>query len=189
VLTAAHCFLSGNSTASQTGNSGKDLVYNPDQLRGYMISADNVVTLAERDRERGLASAIVYSRYSGTGPRNGVYFNDDLALVQLATPLPAETIEPARIATADAVEEVSTIAGYGASNADDGTVGIFNVTWPPLLNKDLTQFRFVPGADSDYKSAFCQGDSGGPVLSRRNRGCKRTDSIPEFRPRYLQGVI
>jgi hypothetical protein len=27
------------------------------------------------------------------------------------------------------------------------------------------------------------------VFAGRNRGCRRTDKVPEYRPRYLQGVI
>jgi hypothetical protein len=27
------------------------------------------------------------------------------------------------------------------------------------------------------------------VLVGRNRGCRRTDKVPEYRPRYIQGII
>ena len=27
------------------------------------------------------------------------------------------------------------------------------------------------------------------MLARRNRGCRSTDKVPEYRPRYIQGVI
>jgi hypothetical protein len=34
------------------------------------------------------------------------------------------------------------------------TLGQFNLTWPPLLQKASTQFSFVPGQNSSHRSAF-----------------------------------
>ena len=189
VLTAAHCLIGTNSAASQGAKPDKDLIIDGDELQGLMVSADNIMTLAGGERDRKVARAIVYGRYGGLGPINGVHFSDDLALLELDSPYPAEAIEPARIASPGGFLPEATIAGYGFSNADNGTIGRFNLTWPPLLQKTGTQFQFVPGQDSAHKSAFCQGDSGGPVLVGRNRGCRRTDKIPEYRPRYVQGII
>jgi hypothetical protein len=189
VLTAAHCLIGSDSAARRGAEPGKDLIFGADELSAMMVSADNVMTLTGDPLGRKLTRAIVYGRYGGIGPVNGVHFSEDLALLQLETPYPAEAIEPARLASPDGFLPAATIAGYGYSNADEGTIGRFNLTWPPLLQKTGTQFRFVPGQDSPHKSAFCQGDSGGPVLAGRNRGCRRTDRIPEYRPRYVQGVI
>lgn len=84
----------------------------------------------------------------------------------------------------------ATIAGYGYSNAEAGTVGKFNVSWPePPLSHGVSQFKFFPGKGVRGKSTFCQGDSGGPLLVGWNRGCHRTDKVRGLRPRYLQGVI
>jgi hypothetical protein len=181
--------MGNDATARHVAKPGADLIYEADQLDSYRISAENAMTLTSAERERKLGGAIVYGRYAGSGPKEGVYFADDLALIQLSSSLPAEAVEPARIATDGQFEAASTIAGYGYSNADGGTVGRFNLTWPRLLKRDGAQFTFVPGQTIAEQSAFCQGDSGGPVLAGRNRGCKRTDSVHEFRPRYLQAVI
>jgi len=189
VLTAAHCVIGNDSAASRGATASSDLIYSANELMGILVSADNVMTLAETERPRQLSRAIVYGRYGGFGPTNGTYFSDDLALLQLAAPYPAEAIEPARLASPGGFLPAATIAGYGFSNADAGTLGQFNLTWPVLLQKAGTQFSFVPGQQNPHKSAFCQGDSGGPVLAGRNRGCRRTDKIPEYRPRYIQGII
>jgi V8-like Glu-specific endopeptidase len=189
VLTAAHCLIGDHSAASRGAVSGQDLIYEAGALDGFLVTADNVVTLTAQERERKLARAIVHGRYGGSAQVDGVHFRDDLALLQLESPYPAETIEPARLASPGGFLSAATIAGYGFSNADGGTVGEFNLTWPPLLTREGGQFRFVPGQESQHKSAFCQGDSGGPVLAGRNRGCRRTDRVVEVRPRYVQGVI
>ncbi len=189
VLTAAHCVIGDNSAASQGATAGKDLEKSAVDVRGLVVTADNVMTLSGKDRVRRLARAIIYGRYGGRGPTNAVYYSDDLALLQLASPYLASAIEPAHLASPAEFLPAATIAGYGMSNANEGTLGRFNVTWPPLLQTNGTQFTFVPGQDSPFHSAFCQGDSGGPVFAGRDRGCRRTDKVPESRPRYLQGVI
>lgn len=189
VLTAAHCIIGEYSASSQGATAGNDLIYEAGSLSTVTISADNIMTLETGERDRKLERAIVHGRYSGRGPDSGPNFTDDLALLQLDAPYPAETVEPARLASPGGFLPEATVAGYGYSNADDGTIGQFNLTWPALLVKSGLEFRFVPGQQSPHKSAFCQGDSGGPVLVGRNRGCRRTDAVPEYRPRYVQGVI
>lgn len=189
VLTAAHCVIGDFSAASQGAAPGKDLEKDASQLTDLLVTADNVMTLNDQERERPLARAIVYGRYGGMGPTNGVYYSDDLALLQLASPYPGDAVETARVASPGGFLSMATIAGYGFSNADGGSLGRFNLTWPPLLQKSGTQFTFVPGQNSTHHSAFCQGDSGGPVLAGRDRGCRRADKVPEYRPRYVQGVI
>jgi hypothetical protein len=189
VLTAAHCLIGDVPAASRGASPDNDLVQNADDLTGFLITADNVMTLSEDERTRQLTRAYVYGRYGGSGPTNDVYYSDDLSLIQLASPYPAEAVEPARLASPGGFLPAATIAGYGISNADQGTLGRFNLTWPPILQKAGTQFTFAPGQNSPHRSAFCQGDSGGPVLAQRDRGCRRTDAVPEYRPRYIQGVI
>jgi hypothetical protein len=186
-LLAAHCFLGTDSAAS----GGADVVLEGAAVAGYRVFADNVMTLEPAERERKLKRAIVYGRYGGaqTLNTNKEVFFDDLALIQLDMAYPAEAVEPARLASAGGFTPEATIAGYGYSDSRGGTLGHFNLTWPPLLRPGGTQFTFVPGQNSPHKSAFCQGDSGGPVLALRNRGCHSTDKVPEYRPRYIQGVI
>jgi hypothetical protein len=188
-LLAAHCFLGPDSAASRGAIGGADLVMEGPAVEGYRLVADNVMTLEPAERERKLKRAIVYGRYGGRNEVNKEFFFDDLALIQLETAYPAEAVEPARLASSGGFTPEATIAGYGYSNSRGGTLGHFNLTWPPLLRQGGTQFTFVPGQNSQHKSAFCQGDSGGPVLALRNRGCRSTDKVPEYRPRYIQGVI
>jgi hypothetical protein len=189
VLTAAHCMIGLSSAAANGAQPGKDLILNADKLTTFLVTADNVMTLSDSERQRRLVRAIVHGGYGGQEKVNGIHFSDDLALVQLAAPYPAEAVEPARLASPDGFLPASTLAGYGYSNADGGTIGRFNLTWPVLLKRSDGQARFVPGEKSPFKSAFCQGDSGGGVFAGRNRGCLRTDKVPEFRPRYVQGVV
>jgi hypothetical protein len=159
------------------------------QLDDFLIAADNIMTLTERDRYRHLQQVIIYRGYAGATARQGVLYDDDIALIQLSNAYPAETIEPARLAQAQDVQVKATLAGYGFSNANGGTLGQFNLTWPPSLERRTDQFFFVPGQEGQHRSAFCQGDSGGPVLAGRNRGCRRADGAPEYRPRYIQGIV
>ena len=188
VLTAAHCVIGDDSAASQ-GGGGKDLVYESGSLTKFAVSADNVMTLTTAEQSRGLAKAIVYGSYGGHGSDPGPYYSDDLALLQLSQPYPAEAIEPARLASPDGFLPEATLAGYGISNADGGTLGQFNVTWPNLLQKSEPIFTFAPNQAPATERAFCGGDSGGPVFAGRNRGCRRTDKVPEYRPRYIQGIV
>jgi hypothetical protein len=195
VLTAAHCFIGDASAAKSGSHNGADIIRSSAQLRPYRVSADNIMTLSKNEQQRSLARAIIYGLYGGAGkaPR---YYADDLALAELATPLPAETIEPARLATQSNFKEAVTsgeavtIGGFGYSNAERGTLGTFHLTWPPLVQQgNYGQLHFVPGVGGQHKSAFCQGDSGGPVLVGRDRGCKSTGADSEDRPHYIAGVI
>jgi hypothetical protein len=127
----------------------------------------------------------VFRGYGGRGQDPGPYYVNDVALLELDTPIPAEAIDPAALAPADGFDAASTLAGYGISNFAGGSIGRFNVTWPPLLTRDGDRLVFQP---NDGR-AFCQGDSGGPVFSGRNRGCRLDDISPEPRPRRIQAVI
>lgn len=190
VLTAAHCLIGDDPPSTRGANPGADLIMSAEDLVQFRITADNAVTLTATERERNLSRAIVYDRYSGSAKTNNVYYADDLALLQLASPYPADPVETVRLASPGGFVPDATIAGYGFSNADQGTLGRFNLTWPVPLQKDAGgQYKFKPGQGDTHQSAFCQGDSGGPVLAGRNRGCRRTDKSREFRPRYIQGVI
>lgn len=188
IITAAHCLMGDSSTSSRTGNAS-DLIMHQSELTDLIVDAQNIMTLTIDKRKKSLQKAIVYSGYSGFDGDQQKYF-DDLALLQVTAPFPAEAVEPARLAEEDHVAENGTIAGTGFSNVQGGVIGNFYVSWTPLLDRADGQFKFKPGAHSDpHRSAFCQGDSGGPLFAGRNRGCKRTDPIREARPRYIQGVV
>lgn len=184
VLTAAHCFL-GNVGAD--GPALADVELGAEDLSNNSVAAKNIATLDDEELVRSVDRIVVYGRYGGRGPRNGVYYDEDLALVRLKDPLPAAVIEPARLGRDYDYQEWATIAGYGYSDARGGVLGQFAVTWPSKLQNGFAGLTFVP-ADTN-RSGFCEGDSGGPVFAGRHRGCASNSPIPESRPRVLQGVI
>lgn len=190
VLTAAHCLLGGASAASKAKTPGGDVVLAAAELKGISVRAENVATLDGAELDRPVARAIVYGKYAGEQPVDGVQFSEDIAVLQLASPFPAKAIEPASLATAANFLPATTLAGYGFSNADGGTLGRFNLTWPALLQNNGRAVSFAPSqAGVSNKSGFCQGDSGGPAFTGRNRGCVPADAVPERRPRLVQGII
>lgn len=189
VLTAAHCVL-GDTPATSPGKPKKDVIKDATELQGLRVHAGNIVTLSDSELDRPVLRAIVYGSYGGRDGDNGVYYSEDIALLQLASPYPAGAIEPARLATPGDFLPAATLAGYGFSNADGGTLGKFNVTWPPLLQNSGRQFTFVPEqGGGTSRGSFCRGDSGGPVLTGRARGCLPTHASPEGRPRLVQGIV
>ena len=113
---------------------------------------------------------------------------NDIALLELSSPYPV-TLEPAVLSSAQTFAPDATIAGYGFSNADNRTLGLFNVTWPVPMKLASGDLSFKPGDGSPHKSSACQGDSGGPVFAGRYRGCKRSDLGGEARPRFVQGTV
>ncbi|TDM96325.1 trypsin-like serine protease, partial [Lactobacillus crispatus] len=98
-------------------------------------------------------------------------------------------VQPAALAAQDAFNQLSTIAGYGYSNADGGTLGAFQLAWPVPLTHVGDELRFTAVDDYGNRSTFCQGDSGGPVFADRVRGCRPTDKVAEKRPREIQGTM
>jgi hypothetical protein len=89
------------------------------------------------------------------------------------------------LARADQISARTTLAGYGISNAEGGSVGYLNVNWPADVSNDGHRMSFVPKDGT----AFCKGDSGGPMFAGLYRGCKATDAGGEPRPRMLQAVV
>lgn len=191
VLTAAHCFIGEKSTTSQTGSADKDFVWTPDSgsqlISAVVADASNAKLLARDQRPRLAKRVVVFGKYGGAQSRP--QFANDLALVELATAYPAQAVQPAALAKPQEFAAATTIAGYGYSNADNGTLGLFNLTWPVPVARDSSQLSFSPQQGGPIKSGFCQGDSGGPVFAGRYRGCKPYDIVPESRPRLLEGTI
>jgi hypothetical protein len=182
VLTAAHCVLKDTSAAAATGQDGVDYVRSSTDL---VVSSDFAVSLPPEDRIRAVKTATVFRGYGGRGDDPGPYYVNDVALLELDTPIAADAVDPAVLAPEDGFDASSTLAGYGLSNFAGGSIGRFNVTWPPPLTQAGDRLVFQP---QDGR-AFCQGDSGGPVFSGRNRGCRPDDLSPEPRPRRIQAVI
>jgi hypothetical protein len=131
---------------------------------------------------------IVYGGYTGksAGP---ALFDGDLALVHLSSAFPWRAVQPAALAKEPQFSAITTIAGYGFSNAKGGRVGWFNLTWPPKLQREAGKLQYAIPKEETTRSGFCNGDSGGPVFSGRLRGCKPHDVVPEPRPHLLEGTI
>jgi hypothetical protein len=188
VITAAHCIIGNDPTSKHSGDGETDLMVIPGSADAYVVSAPNTYTLSPADRNRSAVRAVVYRKYGGIG--SVPPFKDDLALLELSASFPKYAVLPAILAPPQSFSQMSTLAGFGYSNADGGTIGQFNLTWPLPLKRANGQLTFTPGDGAgDNKSAFCQGDSGGPVFAGRYRGCKQHDAAPEPRPRVLQGLI
>jgi Trypsin len=191
VLTAAHCFVDQSPASDYVQRPGLDYVWSPGKpgapFASAVASALNTRMLQVNDRHRGADRVVVFGKYGGQS--SSPPFTDDLALVHLSNPFPLQAVQPAAIATDKEVDLATTIAGYGYSNADGGSFGSFNVTWPQPVTRTTGQFSFNPQDNAKNRSGFCQGDSGGPVFAGRYRGCKPYDVVPESRPRRLEGVI
>lgn len=190
IVTAAHCFGGDAPAGSQVKLSGGDWTVPPAALAKVHIYLSNAATLPDSaDQTRGVARIVGYRNYGGvqsTPPYLG-----DVALVELASAFPGDAVQPARLVKSGGFDPMVTLAGYGYSNSDGGTLGQFNVTWPGAIGKPSPsgQEVFSPADSHDGGSAFCQGDSGGPVFAGRYRGCKTSDIPPETRPRLVQGLI
>jgi Trypsin len=181
VLTGAHCILGGQKATKAGGVPDTDFVLQPTDL---IVSSDFALSLEAPDRIQSVRRAIVYRGYGGQGSEPP-YFLNDTALLELIAPFPDSAVRPAVLAPTDTFEPATTLAGYGFSNADNGSFGRLNFTWPMPMNPDSGKFSFRP----DDGRAFCQGDSGGPVFAGRYRGCRSDDIAGEPRPRLIQGTI
>ena len=195
VITAAHCFLGEETASADLAGAGRDVVIRPPNPRDVVLRAGAAVTLASSERERLAAVIIVHHGYSGVNRVSSNHFEHDLALVRLDRPLSADAVIPARLARPGDRQAETTIAGYGYSDGEGGTLGHFNVTWPPPLlpqtaaQRQLGQMSFDPATGQGPRRAFCQGDSGGAVLAGRYRGCRSTDGARERHPHLIQGVV
>jgi V8-like Glu-specific endopeptidase len=193
VLTAAHCFAANESAKQISGNDRDDVRWSPGStilpLSKVMVEAANAKTLQRGDqRMRDVLEIVIHRDYGGRN--SSPPYANDIAAVRLSSPYPLKSMHPAYLAMDKDFNSETTIAGYGFSNAEGGTLGQFQLTWPVPVVKQNGLFKFVPGqANSGEEGAFCQGDSGGPVFSGRQRGCKPVDVVPEGRPRILQGTI
>lgn len=130
VITAAHCI---NATTLQPSSSPPTMMFS--------IGSESYLV----DRMHGFG----YFRlqYTGSGDRT-----TDVALLRLATAVPASTAQPARLADAPPVLEAqATLFGFGCTNRDQSAAGAGTKRF----------FTFAYGSST---SALCQGDSGGPAF-------------------------
>jgi hypothetical protein len=188
VLSAAHCFIPNEQPASSVpkqGVTGAEIATETISL--VQIYAANSKILSEVGKRRNAQSIIVPSAY--TGKVANPAFQNDIALIRLDRPYPSRAMQPASLARPGQVNSYITIAGYGYSNAGDGSVGKFGLTWPPTVRAKDNELYFTPTVRTRVRGWFCRGDSGGPVFAGRIRGCKAVDIQPEARPRILQGSI
>ena len=185
VLTAGHCFAGEKSASSLVKTRGSDFVFpSPEVVK---ISADNAFSLPPTERSRTPDRILVYSMYSGD-PN----YTDDLALIHFSRAYPSDNVPPDSIVSAsvNSFSSVSTNGGYGYSDANGGTNGKFNLSWPTTLANHGSFLEFEPGDGENpgTTGAFCLGDSGGPAFIGRNRGCRPADSAGEPRPRTVEGI-
>jgi hypothetical protein len=186
VLTAAHCMVGDQTTGMRLAGGGADYVMTGPVLRGASLTFAN-------DRGNPPLGAIAITRsivHGGYDPRleagrrDNRFFVNDLALVELATAIPPNVVQPARIGTPQDVTTALTSAGYGYTDADGGALGRFEVSWPNATPGSNAEALDVDIASAVLKSGFCQGDSGGPAFAGRHRGCR----VPAETPRTVLGV-
>jgi hypothetical protein len=192
VLTAAHCFLGDTAAKTQRLNAAGNLELSlqlPDRSPSAKVAAENAVNLSPDARVRSGDRVVIPGTYTGLQLANSElppYF-DDLSLIHLAESYPADSVQPAKLVSG--FDPKATIAGYGYSNADGGTLGKFNVAWPADLSHSGNELSFPTLDAYGNRSTFCNGDSGGPVYAGRYRGCSPGDAGGEPRPRLIEGTI
>ncbi len=185
VLTAAHCFAVAMPSDTLKQQADGDFTYTSPQT--VTVNAINALSLPATQRIVKPDRVIVMGGFSGPPD-----FRNDIAMLHLQTGFPGSDVPPAGLVSPNlgSFSRLITLAGYGFSDADGGTYGQFNLTWPQPLDAitstTASHLQFDPVADS---RAFCQGDSGGPGFVGRNRGCDSTDPGGELRPRFVEGVI
>lgn len=194
VLTAAHCFFGNFPSITERVNKDQVKIYIPDGDNRLYIRAGAAIVLDTAERQRYASYIVVHGGYNGVGTETARYLND-VALIKLREPFPSHAMWPARLPYVGDFFEKSTIAGYGYSDSEGGTVRHFNISWPSIFDEASTQEIFLGqrsfriGTAKPPYGAFCQGDSGGPVFAGRLRGCLPTDFAAEIRPRTVQGVV
>jgi hypothetical protein len=147
-----------------------------------LVDATNAIMVPIPQRRRLIDSIRVFAEYGGkqTTPT----FINDVAVIHLQFPFDDAVVQPAGLATKFVPE--ATLAGDGFTNADQASLGNFNIAHPNLLQQVNGQLKFA----TDPKTGmFCQGDSGGPAFAGRLRGCKPHDLAGEERPHRVEGVI
>jgi hypothetical protein len=184
VLSAAHCFI-----GDQRAEDFPSTELTPMGDMRPVVQAPNT-NLAPTEKLRAVRRVLVHPHYSGYRPTEvtEIPYRNDIAVVQLEREYP-DNVAPAELAEVDSVNRETTIAGVGYSNADGGTFGDFQLTWPSPLEVVGDELKFPTKDQFGNRSTFCQGDSGGPLFSGRVRGCQPTDPVPERRPRLLEGTI
>jgi hypothetical protein len=184
--------LRDDPTSAWTHSAEKDFVWMPgmvDRFTSVFVDAKNAKLLSFEQRRRLAKRVVVYGRYLGHDATP--YYANDLALIHLDAAFPSQAVQPAVMAGGDDADwkPLTTIAGYGYSDAGGGTFGVFGLTWPPAVSRGNGEMKFSLKDEGEYKSGFCQGDSGGPAFAGRARGCKAEDILPEARPRVLEGIV
>lgn len=174
VVTAAHCVIGATRPPTfDFQRQGSAFV----EIRlgdPAMVMAGNAIRLAPREQVRTIAFARVHANYGGKTATP--YYRDDLAVLKLEQPFPSEHVRPAAVGQSEMAQGALTIAGYGYSEVDGGTIGAFNLTWLRTVEFGSQEVTFDPSPN--LPSAFCQGDSGGPGFSGYYRGCQTGEAFP-----------
>lgn len=140
VLTAAHCI---GATADYTQIELRD---SAGQITAIKAKAAYVHAGYEKDKE------------------------DDLALIELATDLPATVQKLAMpILSKPIIPTQIKAAGYGRKTGVQGQPGELNVLRTADLNvRDFALDKKIFSVDQEQGKGICQGDSGGPAMVKQN---------------------
>lgn len=137
VLTAAHCVVDRSGTPVPAGSI---------TFRAGLADGQALV-------ESGVARTVLHPAYRPISPAPPEMIRRDVALMQLAVPIPATQIPPFTIALPGKGDKVSVV-----SYADGRTEAL---TWQPVCNVLARQDRLI-AVDCDVSF----GSSGAPVLDR-----------------------
>jgi secreted trypsin-like serine protease len=173
VLTAAHC------SVDEDGNPEKPVI-EPGRNLAVFVGSD---TLSEIERVVPVSRVIIHPKYEDT-PKGY-----DIALWELAKPLPLEDIHTLEMLTPELEEltadnTLATVTGWGDLFFGGPSPDRLQVVHTPIINsqqcldiyKDITEIENfetqicsgVPEGGVDP----CQGDSGGPLLVRSEDNTK-----------------
>jgi hypothetical protein len=182
VITAAHCVFSEGTLAAKITQEGQDFTDDQVLKDDFDVDAGQAIILTSDQRHRSISRLIVHSDYNGQ--QN--FFRNDLALLKMDRPYPANAVPPAQIARPGQFNKLVTILGYGYSDGDNGSFEHLLVAWPTPVTRMAGDGRL--SFDPKGGSGVCGGDSGGPVFVGRLMGCKAGDPIIEVHPHLLEGV-
>lgn len=142
--------------------------------RDVLLTAGHCVTKAENlraywpggDLEQKIAAVTVHPQFRADATQKRLK-SIDLALVRLATPLPAR-VQPVPIAwdAPIAVGARLQIAGYGLTREGDGRSGGKLHAGGLVVREPLSQILIWAKDPADKGLGACTGDSGGPVLTQ-----------------------
>ncbi|MDO9142639.1 MAG: serine protease [Methylobacter sp.] len=168
VLTAAHCFNNATDTAVN---------FSLEHRLPVQFLSDNIIRVSDQVVEVKAVELIPHPDYN---PRRG--FNNDIALLKLATPVNHIPVATLMSAPSIAVNTPMVAIGRGATEVNDDNQAVksseillkadlFTVSNAVCKQAYLSEGETITdnmlclsGFSSDDRSDTCSGDSGGPVF-------------------------